>query len=368
MKVGILGGGQLGQMLARSARDLGLEPLVLDPKPDAVAAQVARHLVADYEDPDALDEIAECDVVTYEFENVPPAALERLAPRVAVRPPPASLALSGDRLREKSLFRELGVPTAPFRAVDSRPDLERAIAEIGLPAVLKTRRFGYDGKGQAVLRGPEDVAVAWERLGDQALILEGFVDFDREVSLLAARGLDGTLRYWAPTENVHVDGILHLSRAPAPAISEALFATGRRYLEAVLDHLDYVGVLVVELFQLGQELVANEMACRVHNSGHWTIEGAETSQFENHLRAVAGLPLGSADSRGQAAMVNLVGELPDLSALDDLADVAVHVYGKSPAPGRKLGHVTVYGADPEQVEARLERVLAVVGDRRRPPA
>jgi 5-(carboxyamino)imidazole ribonucleotide synthase len=362
MKVGILGGGQLGQMLAEAAKDLAIEPLVLDPKPDAVAAQVARHLVADYEDPDALDELAACDVVTYEFENVPTTALDRLAPRVPVRPAAASLAISGDRFEEKTLFRELGIATAPFRLVASRDDFDRSVLEIGLPAILKTRRFGYDGKGQAVLRVDADLDPAWERLGDQELILEGFVPFDREVSVIAVRGRDGSMRYWPPTENVHIGGILHVSRAPAAEVSAALFANARGALESLMARLDYVGVLVVEFFQMGEKLVANEMACRVHNSGHWTIEGAETSQFENHLRAVAGLPLGSTALRGESAMVNLVGEMPDLSSVEDERGIHVHVYGKSAAPGRKLGHVTIVAEDSSHLEKSLARVLEITGE------
>jgi 5-(carboxyamino)imidazole ribonucleotide synthase len=362
MKVGILGGGQLGQMLARAAKDLAIEPLVLDPKPDAVAAQVARHLVADYEDPDALDEMASCDVVTYEFENVPTAALERLAPRVAVRPAASSLALSGDRVAEKNLFRELGISTAAFRAVHSRADLDRALQELGLPAILKTRRFGYDGKGQAVLRAEAQVDAAWEELGGRDLILEGFVQFEREVSVLAVRGHDGAIRYWPATENLHVDGILRVSRAPARGVCEDLFASAQSQLAAIMERLDYVGVLVVEFFQVGSEPVANEMACRVHNSGHWTIEGAETSQFENHLRAVTGLPLGSTRMRGKAAMINLVGEIPDLSDVEGQPGTHVHVYGKSAAPGRKLGHITLEADDAAELEVGLESLLQTLGD------
>jgi 5-(carboxyamino)imidazole ribonucleotide synthase len=349
-------------MLAQAAKDLAIEPLVLDPKPDAVAAQVARHLVADYVDPDALDELAACDVVTYEFENVPTSALDRLVPRVPVRPALASLAISGDRIAEKNLFRELGIATAPFRPVNSRADLDAAVEAVGLPAILKTRRFGYDGKGQALLREESDLAAAWDRLGDQESILEGFVAFDREVSVLAARGRDGSMRYWAPTENVHVGGILHVSRAPAKEVSPALFDRAQAALESLTARLGYVGVMVVEFFQVGDSLVANEMACRVHNSGHWTIEGAVTSQFENHVRAVAGMALGSTEIKGHAAMINLVGRLPDLSSLERDADIFVHVYGKSAAPGRKLGHVTIVTEDAARLEAKLARVLAIVGN------
>ncbi|MEZ4354913.1 MAG: 5-(carboxyamino)imidazole ribonucleotide synthase [Myxococcota bacterium] len=363
MKVGILGGGQLGMMLAEAAEQLAIETLVLDPKPDAVAGRVTRHLAADWGDATALDALAACDVVTYEFENVPSETVERLVARVPVHPSPRSLVVSGDRLREKTLFRELGIETASFAVVDDRAGLDRAIAEVGLPAVLKTRRFGYDGKGQAVLRSAADVEPAWQALGSQALILEGFVDFDREVSVGAARGRDGRTVFWPATENVHVDGILHLSRAPAEQVSQALFARAVEGLEAVMANLDYVGVLVVEFFQQGEHLIANEMACRVHNSTHWTIEGAATSQFENQIRAVAGLPLGSTATPRPAAMVNLVGELRDLSPLDGERDVFVHVYGKSPEPGRKLGHVTILADTRAELEARIAKVLAVVGDR-----
>ncbi len=363
-RIGILGGGQLGQMLAESARDCGLETLVLDPKPDAVAARVTRHLAADWHDEEALRALAPCDVVTYEFENVPTATVEWLrAAGTSVDPRPLALEISGDRIAEKRLFGELGIETAPHAPVDSRAELESAIEQIGLPAILKTRRFGYDGKGQALLRDAADVDAAWARLGGQSLILEGLVPFDREISLLAVRGRNGEIRGWSATENVHVDGILHVSRAPARHVPEALRANAMRGLEAIMRRLDYVGVLVVEFFQLGARLIANEMACRVHNSGHWTIEGAQTSQFENHMRAVAGLPLGGTESKGVAAMLNLVGEVPALDALEGRPKTHIHVYGKTPAPGRKLGHVTVVGDTAAECEAELDRVLDVVGDR-----
>ena len=363
MKVGILGGGQLGLMLARAARDLSIEPLVLDPKPDAVAGKVARHLAVDWEDDAALGALAECDVVTYEFENVPTSTVEYLASHVPVHPSPSALAISGDREREKNLFRELGIETAPFAVVNTRAELDRAVAEIKLPAILKTRRFGYDGKGQAVLRFEADVEEAWVRLGDRALILEGFVPFEREVSVFAARARDGSMRYWPVTENEHVDGILHSSRAPAVDVSPELFETAAKTLESIMAKLDYVGVLVVEFFQLGETLIANEMACRVHNSAHWTIEGSATSQFENHLRAVAGLPLGRTDAPGYSSMINLVGQIPELDALAGDPDIHVHVYGKSAAPGRKLGHITVVADSRDELEERTRRVLDVAGDR-----
>jgi len=276
--------------------------------------------------------------VTYEFENVPNGVVKRLSRDVPVHPSPDALVFSGDRIVEKKLFRELGIETAPFAQVDSRADLDRAVEQVGLPAVLKTRRFGYDGKGQAVLRSAADVEAAWERLGEQALILEGFVPFDREVSILAARGRDGEMRYWPATENVHIDGILHISRAPAQGVSEQLLASADAGLTALMERLDYVGVLVVEFFQLGDRLIANEMACRVHNSGHWTIEGAPTSQFENHIRAIAGLPLGSAE-------------------IDDLLEL-----GPEAPEEKQMVHVRL----PERLLAEIDYVAAVWGVTRGP--
>ncbi len=368
MKVGILGGGQLGQMLAQSARALGVETVVLDPAADAVAGQVTRHLALDWLDPTALDALAACDVVSYEFENVPSEAVEKLAGRVPVHPAPAALILSGDRLLEKRFFRELGLTPAPFAEIDSRAELERAVAEIGLPVVLKTRRFGYDGKGQVVVRAAGELDAAWTRLAGEALILEGFVPFERELSVAAVRGRDGEIRFWPPAENHHVDGILHISRAPAPNVPEALLTEAERGLRAILARLDYVGVLVVELFALSDRWLANEMACRVHNSFHWTIEGAATSQFENHIRAVAGLPLGDTSARGHAAMVNLVGTMPDLSPLANEPGISVHDYGKLPRSGRKLGHVTAVADSRDALEVLLARILAVAGDRAKGPA
>lgn len=382
MKVGILGGGQLGLMLAQAASRLGIETLVVDPARDAVAGQVTRHLALDWLDPSALDALAACDVVTYEFENVPTEAVEKLAGRVPVHPAPEALVVSGDRLLEKNFFRELGLEPAPFAPIASRVELGCAVADVGLPVVLKTRRFGYDGKGQIVVRANDGLDLAWSRLGGEELILEGFVPFERELSIAAVRGRDGEIRFWPPSENHHVDGILHVSRAPAANVPDALVREAERGLRAILERLDYVGVLVVELFALSDRWLANEMACRVHNSYHWTIEGAETSQFENHVRAVAGLPLGDTAMRrakparaggptdasaepaaGFAAMVNLVGAMPDLSALASEPGITIHDYGKQPRAGRKLGHVTAVADSRGLLETRIRRILAVAGDR-----
>jgi 5-(carboxyamino)imidazole ribonucleotide synthase len=273
-----------------------------------------------------------------------------------VYPSSAALEVSQDRVAEKQALGSLGVATAPFHAVDSPADLSTAIDAIGLPAVLKTRRGGYDGKGQVVLQTPADAAAAWAGLGAVPCILEGFVPFDRELSILAVRGRDGDFACWPVVENHHRDGILRLTRPPTPGLDDALQARAVAAIHPLLDHLDYVGVACVELFEVRGELLANEIAPRVHNSGHWTIEGAETSQFENHLRAILGLPLGSTAARGVSAMVNCIGAMPNRDELLRVHGAHLHDYGKAPRPGRKLGHVTVTAADADELKPRLTRV------------
>ena len=360
--VGILGGGQLARMLALAGRPLEVDCRVLDPQAELPAAPVATCVAGAYDDGAALDRFAEgLDVVTYEFENVPVASAERLARRHPVLPPPAALAVAQDRLEEKTFFTRLGVDTPAYAAVGSRAELDAAVAKIGLPAVLKTRRLGYDGKGQIVLRAPGDVAPAWSTMDGAPSILEGFVPFDRELSILAVRGRSGEERFYPLVENHHRDGILRLSLAPAPALDPTLQSSAETISRHVLDALGYTGVLAIELFQVGHRLLANEMAPRVHNSGHWTIEGAETSQFESHLRAILGWPLGSTAARGFAAMVNLVGTLPDPTAVAAVAGAHLHLYGKTPRPGRKLGHVTVRADDRAALDAALARVRALAG-------
>ncbi|HXH03355.1 MAG TPA: 5-(carboxyamino)imidazole ribonucleotide synthase [Candidatus Competibacteraceae bacterium] len=355
MRVGIVGGGQLARMLALAGYPLGLRFLILEPAPDACAGQVAPLLVGAYDDPQRLAELAaQVEVVTFDFENVPAAAAEILAARVPVYPPPRALAVAQDRLSEKILFRELGVPTPPFQAVDSLLELRAAVAEIGLPAVLKTRRLGYDGKGQRVLREADDVEPAWQALGGVPLILEGFVPFRREVSIIAARGRDGALAFYPLTENRHEGGILRLSRAPCTA--RELETQARDCARRLLERLDYVGVLAIEFFELDGELMANEMAPRVHNSGHWTIEGAETSQFENHLRAVCGLPLGSTAARGHCVMLNFIGAMPARESFLAVPGAHYHDYGKEPRAGRKVGHGTLRADDAAALEAALARL------------
>jgi 5-(carboxyamino)imidazole ribonucleotide synthase len=361
VRVGVLGGGQLGWMLARAGDPLGIRCRFLDPSPEAPAGRVGDLVQGEYDDPAALDRFADgLGLVTYEFENVPLGAARRLAARLPVFPPPRALEVAQDRLMEKRFLESVDIPLAPWRPVSSRADLGRAAAELGLPAVLKTRHLGYDGKGQHLIEGPADVELAWARLGGVPLVLEGFVRFDRELSILAVRGRDGRTAAYPLVENLHAGGILRRSLVPAPGVTPALQDRAEEHARRVLDTLDYVGVLAIELFQVGDRLLANEMAPRVHNSGHWTIEGAETSQFENHLRAVTGLPLGSTAARGASAMLNLIGALPDPAAVLLVPGAHLHLYGKAPRAGRKLGHVTLRAAavaELDPLRARLELLI-----------
>lgn len=357
--VGILGGGQLARMLALSGAPLGLRFLVLDSTPDACAAQFAPLLEADYRDEAALAEFArQVDVATFDFENVPADAARWLAERIPVFPNPRALSVAQDRLAEKSLFRELGIPVPEFADVGSRADLDAAIARIGAPAILKTRRLGYDGKGQFRIKTAADADAAWQALGAQAesvgLILEDFVPFQREVSVVAVRGRDGEFRTWPLTENWHESGILSASLAPA-TLDTALAAKAVANAHRVAEALDYVGVFALELFLKDGELLANEMAPRVHNSGHWTIEGAETSQFQNHLRAVLGLPLGNTRMLGHACMLNWIGEMPAAAPVLTEACGHWHDYGKSPREGRKVGHATFRADSAAELASALSR-------------
>jgi 5-(carboxyamino)imidazole ribonucleotide synthase len=352
--VGILGGGQLARMLALAGAPIGARFRVVDQSAEACAGQVAPLLLADYTDFDALERFArDVDVVTFDFENVPARTAAWIAERVPVFPNPRALAVAQDRLEEKSLFRALGIGTPEFRAVDTREELDAATSALGYPCILKTRRLGYDGKGQFRLRSAADRDAAWQALGSASLILEAFVPFDAELSVVAVRGRDGEFRTWALTRNWHVDGILSCSLAPAdvpPELAAAAFAHAR----AIAERLDYVGVFALELFQRGAALLANEMAPRVHNSGHWTIEGAVTSQFANHVRAVLGLPLGDCSPRGTACMLNWVGALPDAAPVLRTPDAHWHDYGKSARAGRKVGHATVVRADGASLAVALE--------------
>jgi 5-(carboxyamino)imidazole ribonucleotide synthase len=363
--VGILGGGQLARMLALAGAPLGLRFLVLDNTADACAAQFAPQLLADYRDEAALADFARrVDVATFDFENVPAESAQWLAERIRVFPSPRALGVAQDRLAEKSMFRDLGIGVPDFADVPTRAALDAALDRIGTPCILKTRRLGYDGKGQFRLRAAADADAAWAALGQQAatvgLILEAFVPFEREVSVVAVRGRDGEFRTWPLTENWHEAGILSASLAPARA-DEALAAQAIEHARRVANALDYVGVFALELFVRDGELLANEMAPRVHNSGHWTIEGAETSQFENHLRAVLGLPLGSTAMVGHACMLNWIGALPDAAGVLADPNGHWHDYGKSSREGRKVGHATLRADSTDALAAALHRVGAALG-------
>jgi 5-(carboxyamino)imidazole ribonucleotide synthase len=363
--LGILGGGQLARMLALAAAPLGVKTLVVDSSADACAGQVTQLVVADWTDYAALEAFAaQVDVVTFDFENVPAETARWLAERVSVFPEPRALAVAQDRLAEKTLFRECNLQTPEFMAVDTREELERALAAIGAPAILKTRRLGYDGKGQFRLKSLADADAAWAALGAQAvahgLILEAFVPFERELSVIAVRARDGDFRTWPLTRNWHTDGVLALSLAPALDI-EQLQQRATTLARTLAERLNYVGVFALELFVKDGELLGNEMAPRVHNSGHWTIEGAHTSQFENHVRAVLGMPLGDTGARGVSVMFNWIGELPDASPVLRAVDAHWHDYGKQARSGRKVGHATLCAPDAVTVAARLAELARDLG-------
>ena len=351
--IGILGGGQLGRMLATAAARLGLRCQVFSPDPDSPAFDVVMNATcAEYADVEALELFAsDVDVITYEFENVPAASAMILAARRPVLPDRKILETTQDRLAEKDFVTRLGIGTADYADISSAAALRTAIARIGLPAVLKTRRFGYDGKGQAIIRNGDDPDLVWENLATKSAILEAFIPFEREISVIAARSASGQVECFDVTENEHSDHILKISRAPA-AISDALAAQARGIAERIAQALNYVGVLAVEMFVVpgdgGPKVLVNEIAPRVHNSGHWTLDGASISQFEQHIRAIAGWPLGKPVRHGPVAMTNLIGD--DINSYEEWLTVpgaTVHLYGKGPArPGRKMGHVTQVGAIP----------------------
>jgi len=362
--LGILGGGQLARMLALAAAPLGVKTLVVDGVADACAGQVAPLLVADWTDYAALEAFAsKVDVVTFDFENVPAETAHWLAERVAVFPAPQALAVAQDRLAEKTMFRDCGLQTAAFMAVDTREMLDQALATIGTPAILKTRRLGYDGKGQFRLHSIAEADAAWASLGAAAarhgLILEAFVPFQRELSVIAVRGRNGDFNTWPLTRNWHTDGVLSMSLAPAPDIDQ-LQGRATELARTLAERLGYVGVFALELFVKDGELLGNEMAPRVHNSGHWTIEGAHTSQLENHVRAVLGMPLGNGEARGVSAMFNWIGDLPDPAPVLRTVDAHWHDYGKQARPGRKVGHATLCAPTSAALADRLADVATTL--------
>lgn len=351
MVIGILGGGQLARMLALAGHPLGLKFLVLEPAEDACSGAVAEKIVGDYDDEAKLLELAEkADVVTFEFENVPARSVELLSDKVPCYPPANALAIAQDRLREKTLFRQLEIETPPFAAIDTLEQLQQAMQTIGYPAVLKTRREGYDGKGQAVLRSEADLESGWQAILSKPAIVEGFVPFDREVSIIAARSASGETAFYPLTENIHHDGILRTSIAtdndPCQQLAE-------QYVGKLLHEMNYVGVLALELFQVGERLLANECAPRVHNSGHWTQDGSSCCQFENHLRAICDLPLGSARTMGRSAMINLISKLPASSDVLKQPDAHLHLYDKAARSGRKIGHINLCCEQTQHFERQL---------------
>jgi 5-(carboxyamino)imidazole ribonucleotide synthase len=358
-RVGIVGAGQLGRMMALAGYPLGLRCLFLDKSADAPGAQVAPILLGSLEDPVRLQELAtQSDVVTFDWENISGAALGPLERFTAIRPPVRALTVSQDRLHEKALFASLKIPVAAHAAVDSQEDLERATRRLGIPGILKTRRLGYDGKGQFVLKRPADVEAAWAAIGASGLIYEKFQDFSREVSIIGARSALGKIAYYPLSANTHAQGVLRF--AIAPFVNRRLELMARRYLKKVMQTLDYVGVLTLEFFVVKGRLIANEMAPRVHNSGHWTLDGCVTSQFENHLRAICDLPLGSTRPLGHAAMINFLGSMPDRERLLGIEGLAFHDYGKEPRPGRKLGHCTLVKTTAKERNQALASTLRLV--------
>lgn len=357
--MGIVGAGQLGRMLALAGYPLGLRCLFLDRSADSPGGQVAAILVGELEDPVRLLELAtRSDVVTFDWENISGSALAPIEKATSIRPPRAALEVSQDRLQEKALFGTLKIPTTAHAAVDSKEDLQRAARKLGIPGVLKTRRMGYDGKGQFVLRQPDDVDVAWARIGGPELIYEKFQMFSREVSIIGARSAAGETAYYPLSANTHDGGVLRYS--VAPYVNPILERTARRYLKRVMEALAYVGVLTIEFFVVKDRLIANEMAPRVHNSGHWTIEGCVTSQFENHLRAICDMPLGSTRPLGHCAMINFLGQMPERDRLLAVDSLAYHDYGKEPRPGRKLGHCTITRTGAKERNQVLRDTLKLV--------
>jgi 5-(carboxyamino)imidazole ribonucleotide synthase len=368
--IGILGGGQLGYMLALAGYPLGMRFRFFDPSPEAPVGRIASRVIADFSDESALEKFAGgLELITYEFENVPVSAARFLAERVPLLPTPRALEAAQHRVREKEFFRSLGIATTEFAPVASPQSLDAAVAKIGLPAILKTCRMGYDGKGQWLLRNAEDISKAKREMempefagangsllageNEAPFILEAVVKFHRELSVVAARGRTGETAFYPLVENHHRGGILRLSIAPAPKLGSGLQRAAEQATQRVFEALQYVGVLAIEFFEKDGQLLANEMAPRVHNSGHWTIEGAVTSQFENHLRAVMGLPLGSTNVLGSSAMLNLIGEVPDAAEVLVIRDAHLHLYGKTERANRKLGHVTLRAGSIEQLASRL---------------
>lgn len=357
MKVGILGAGQLARMIALAGYPLGIEFIFLDPSADACANKLGEHLHGDYSDMDLLAQLAEqADVVTYEFENVPAEVAEFLSAHTQVHPSPKALAVAQDRLVEKDFFNSIGIATPAYAAVNNFTDLQTVMADIGYPAVLKSRTQGYDGKGQSILKSADDLSPAWELLAGVPAIVEAFVPYTREVSVIAARNTTGQIVYYPLSENTHRNGILRISTCTC---DDTMQTQAQAFACRLLEALDYVGVLALELFEVNGQLIANEFAPRVHNSGHWTIEGAQTSQFENHLRAILDLPLGSTETLGKSTMVNFIGGLPATADILNMPGAHLHLYGKEPRKGRKVAHATLSTENASQLTELTQKLTAI---------
>jgi len=362
MNVGVLGGGQLARMLAQAGSSLGLNLMFLCPDSHACAAPYGEHLCAPYDDKHAQERLVKwADVVTYEFENIPLPLVESLQQQIPLHPASSVLSVARDRLSEKLLFRSLGIPTAKFTPVDSLENLIIVLKDIALPVILKNRTQGYDGKGQALLRKESELSAVWKEIGEVPCIVESMVEFKRELSIIAARDQEGDMVFYPVSENYHRDGILRLSISRQ---DDPMQVRAEAKIRSIMDILDYVGVMALELFQVGDQLLANELAPRVHNSGHWTIEAAETSQFENHLRAICRFPLGKTSSAQTTAMVNLIGHLPKEAEIRNIPGTSLHFYGKAKRPGRKVGHVTLSNNDCslEEFDQRLAALLQLAGE------
>ena len=362
MRIGIFGGGQLGRMMALAGYPFNLRFSFYDAAQDCPSAPLGQLYGDIAASPTSLDAfIASADVFTYEFENIPLAWVEYVASKKPVYPSLKSLAVSQNRVREKQLFQQLAIPAAAYQQVNSQSELQHAVQHLGLPLVVKTTMGGYDGKGQFVIRQAEQVAQAWSELQAGApLIAEAFVDFERELSIIAVRSQTGEILCYPLAWNTHHQGILSHSIVPAPQVTAQIQAQAEQYITQILHELNHVGVLTLELFQTAHGLFANETAPRVHNSGHWSIEGAICSQFENHMRAVAGLPLGMPTELRPSAMINIIGQHPDTAAILAIPETHLHLYGKSERAGRKLGHITVTATTYEALQQRVAQVAKVL--------
>jgi len=359
MKVGILGAGQLGRMLALAGIPMNIEFVLLDPAQDACGQSLGEFINAPFDDETRLQELVDkVDVVTVEFEHISVKSLEWLNKRMPVYPPPVAVATAQDRLLEKQMFARLDIPTADYKAIDQEQEFIDYCSSKSQPMIAKTRHAGYDGKGQVRINADTDHKAAWKELAGAPMIIEDKINFDREISIIAVRDRNGKTVFYPVSENTHSGGILHCTKV---RLNDPMQSQAEDYIKRVMDELDYVGVLTFEYFNCGDQLVANEIAPRVHNSGHWSIEGADSSQFENHIRAICGMPLGSTETRGPAAMVNLIGEMPPRDAVLGVEGAHWHDYGKEPRAGRKLGHITLRANDQKEFEERLtklENVLA----------